>query len=343
MLLFSQRLTHATVTPMQHITVLALPESLCSSISLPVEMLNAANDLARSRNRHYPALQIDIVSEKTGLSKTAGGLSINCTAIYKDIKKTDLLILPALWRNPSRVLQRNKALLPWIQDLAAGGALLCAVGTSSCFLAEAGLLDEKPATTHWHFCDTFAKRYPRVDLKRDYLITQAGNIYCAGSANSVADLTVHLAGRFYGQDIAKAVEGQFSPEIRRPFENHAYAQFDTSLHRDETIIDAQEWLRQHCIEEISLSDLANKLDLSPRTFNRRFKKAVGVTANSYLQNLRLNNAKELLRTSNLSITEVAARSGYQDDSYFCLRFRKLMGQTPLSYRKSVRGKLFQLI
>lgn len=328
---------------MQHITVLILNESLCSSVSLPIEMLNAANELARSRNRLFPALDIEIVGETTGLAKTAGGLQINCTSTYEDIKKTDLLILPALWRNPSRILLRNRKFLPWIRDLSAGGTLLCAVGTSSCFFAEAGLLDGKPATTHWHFCDTFAKRYPLVDLKKEYLITQAGNIYCAGSANSVADLTVHLVGRFYGQEIARAVEGQFSPEIRRPFENHAYAQFDTSLHQDEIIIDAQEWLRQHCTEEISLDNLAKQLGLSPRTFSRRFKQAAGITAGNYLQSLRLNNAKELLRTSNLAVAEIATRSGYFDSSYFCLRFRKLMGQTPRAYRQSVRGKLFQLI
>ncbi|MEE8056702.1 MAG: helix-turn-helix domain-containing protein [Pseudomonadales bacterium] len=328
---------------MQHVTLLALPNSLATSISLPLEMLNAANQTARSRHRKQSTIQLEVVSSHIGSVKTAGGLQVLATATIDTIGQTDLIILPSLWRNPLHTLKQHIYLLPWIKKMAAQDALICAVGTSSYFLAEAGLLDNKPATTHWHYCDQFARRYPQVDLKRQYLITQAENIYCAGSVNSVADLMVHLVERFYGQDIARQVEAQFSPEIRRSFENHAYAQFDSSLHQDETIIEAQEWLRVHITETIDFRELATRLDLSMRSFNRRFKQAAGITAGNYLQQQRLDNAKELLRTSNLSISEVAAQSGYQDSSYFCARFKKVMGQTPLVYRKSVRGKLFKVI
>ena len=328
---------------MQRISILALPQSLGSSIHLPLEMLHAANELARSKDRRYPLTHVDIISDNKQPLTTTGGATLTATATIDEIKQTDLLILPALWRNPARIVRNNKHLLPWLCKLAAKDTLLCAVGTSSSFLAEAGLLDGKPATTHWHYCDEFAQRYPNVDLKRQYLITQADNIYCAGSVNSVADLIVHLVARFYGQDIAQAVEGQFSPEIRRPFESHAYAQFDTHRHQDEIIIGAQEWLQEFCTEDISLTQLAQKMDLHPRTFNRRFKQAVGMTASDYLQNHRVNVGKELLRSTNLSIAEVANQSGYSDSSYFCARFKKIIGQTPLAYRKSVRGKLFNVI
>lgn len=327
---------------MQHVTILALPQCLASSISFPLEILNAANDLARSRDRHQPPMQIAVASTEEGPVMAAGGMTVVASAAFRDIEQTDLLILPALWRNPVTALRRHAYVVPWLRKLASQDSLLCAVGTSSCFLAEAGLLDYKPATTHWHYCDQFSQRYPRVNLKRQFLITQADNIYCAGSVNSVADLMVHLVGRFFGQDIARLVEGQFSPEIRRPFESHAYTQFDNSLHQDETIIEAQEWLRAHCTETINIAALAAQLDLTMRTFNRRFKQATGITASEYLQNQRLNGAKDLLRTSNLSMAEVADRSGYQDSSYFCARFKKIMGQTPLNYRKSVRGKLFKV-
>jgi len=306
-------------------------------------MLNAANELARSRNRKLAPLQIELAAVTPGPVTTAAGLSINSTTALQDIEHTDLVIIPALWRNPLRALRSNRGLLPWLSARAAQSTLICAVGTSSAFLAEAGLLDNKPATTHWHFCDGFARRYPKVILKREYLLTQADNLYCAGSVNSVADLTVHLVEKLYGQAIARAVEGQFSPEIRRPFESHAYTQHDSTLHQDETIIDAQEWLRAHFSETILFSQLATTLGLGERTFSRRFKQAVGLSPSSYLQNLRLNTAKDLLRTSNVSVADVAIRCGYQDDSYFCLRFKQIMGQTPLAYRKSVRGKLFKLL
>ncbi len=328
---------------MQHITLLAPPACLATSISLPLEILNAANEQVRTRNRKQPRLQIEIVSQKIGAVVTAGGLSIVATATPDMIDQTDLVIIPSLWRNPVNNLKKHGWIIPWLQRLAKQQSLICAVGTSSYFLAEAGLLDNQPATTHWYYCDQFAERYPQVELKRQYLITQADRIYCVGSVNSIADLMVHFIKQRYGQAIARQVEGQFSPEIRRPFADHAYAEEASSPHQDETIIEAQEWLQRHYREAVNLSDLAAELQLSPRTFNRRFKQAVGTTASDYLQSQRLDNARELLRTSNLSIQEVASASGYQDSSYFCGRFKKVMGQTPLAYRKSVRGKLFKVI
>ena len=105
----------------------------------------------------------------------------------------------------------------------------------------------------------------------------------------------------------------------------------------------QEWLNQHYGKEVVISALAEQFNLSLRSFNRRFKQATGITAGEYLQTIRLNNAKELLRTSNLAIAEIGAQCGYQDNSYFCARFKKIMSQTPLAYRKAVRGKLFNVI
>ena len=327
---------------MQHVTLLCLPQSLGSSTSLPLEMLNAADAFSRSLSRRRAKLSIHLASIGTEPIKTAGGLTILPDCRISDITHTDLLILPALWRDPQQSLRRYPEVITWLQQLAAIDCLICAVGTSSCWLAAAGLLDNKPATTHWYYCDEFKKRYPNVDLKPQYLITQAGNLYCAGSVNSVADLMVHLINRTFGQTVARQVEGQFSPEIRQPYENHAYAQHGTGLHQDETIIQAQEWLRSQADQEVSLSVLAQQLRLSMRSFNRRFKQAAGVTPSQYLQRCRINNAKELLRTSNISIAEIAERSGYQDSSYFCARFKQQMGQTPLNYRSSVRGKLFRL-
>ena len=328
---------------MQHLTLVVFPSALATSISLPLEMLNAASETARSKNRHRPALQLAVTSSHTGPIETAGGLQLIVTETFDSIEQSDLIILPSLWRNPLQTLRQQRKLLPWLKKMSSQGSVICAVGSSSYLLAEAGLLDNKPATTHWYYCTHFAKRYPQVDLKHQYLITQAENIYCAASVNSGADLTIHLIGLFYGQDIARIVEAQFSPEIRRPFEDHAYAQFDSDIHQDETIILAQEWLREHSNETVQLTTLAEKLGLSMRSFNRRFKQATGITAGKYLQNQRLDSARELLRTSNLSINEVAAQSGYQDGSYFCARFKKTMGKTPLAYRKSVRGKLFKVL
>jgi transcriptional regulator GlxA family with amidase domain len=325
-----------------HITLLALPDALTSSLTLPLEMFTAAADLARAGNRRNVALTHSIAGIGGQPVAMAGGLVLQPDCDWQVITRTDLLILPALWRNPRVHLRRHPQLPAWLRELAARGTRLCAVGTSSYFLAEAGLLDRRPATTHWFYFDDFARRYPRLQLKRHHLITEADGIYCAGSVNSVADLTVHFIELFFGSRIARGIETQFSPEIRRPFESHAFNAERADVHDDELVIEAQDWLRAHHAEVVSMPALALHLGASLRSLNRRFRHATGTSPLNYLQQCRLQTARELLQTSNLTIAELAAKAGYPDSSYFCRLFKRVMKQTPSDYRHAVRGKLFHL-
>lgn len=330
---------------MPHITLLALPNALASSLSLPMEMLTGADQLARTQrlpmpSEKYQPLQHDVVGLDGHEATMANGLTLKLSGRPDDVQRTDLLIVPALWRNPLAVVRQQQQLLPWLRRLGNEGTLLCAVGTGSFLLAEAGLLDGLPATTHWFYFDHFARRYPQVNLRRGHLITEAGNISCAGSVNSVADLTIHFIQNFYGRQIARKVEAQFSPEIRRPFEMHAYSLGHGDIHSDELVAQAQDYLRRRYAETWRMPTLAEQLGISLRSLNRRFKAATGMSPSEYLQQQRLNSARDLLRTSNLSITEVSIACGYADADYFCRLFNATMKQTPRAYREAARGKLF---
>lgn len=325
---------------MPRVAFIALPHTLASSITLPTEMLVAA--ASQTGPQRAQQLTLHVASADGGPVAAVGGLLLAATLDYHQLPamEPELVILPALWRNPLPVLRRRADLLPILRQLAASGAMICAVGSSSFFLAEAGLLDRRPATTHWFYLDLFARRYPQVDLKPHHLITRAGSLYCAGSVNSVADLTVYFIERFYGAAAARRVEAQFSPEIRRPFEAHSFTQGRENIHQDELVAEAQAWLRSHLQRENTVQQLAARLDMSTRSLNRRFHQATGMSPIQYLQAQRIQAARELLRTSNLSVSEVAAQVGYQDVSYFCQRFKQAVKQTPAAYRKAVRAKLF---
>jgi transcriptional regulator GlxA family with amidase domain len=317
------------------------PRVLLSSITLPLEMLTAADHFYQVHHKSAARLRLRVATLDGEALGATGIFSIQPTCSLDQLVDIDLLYLPTLWRNPQSVLHRQRRLIPLLQSIASRQTLVCAVGTGSCFLAEAGLLNNKPATTHWYYMEAFSRRYPGVDLKRQHLITRAGNLYCVGSVNSVADLTCYFIERFYGPQIARQVESHFSPEIRRSYRQQGYFEGEAILqHHDELMIDAQQWLHEHFTEPLSFAELADQLGMSQRTLNRRFKLATGMSPGRYLQQLRLEQARELLRDSNLPVAEIAVSVGYQDIGYFSTLFREHMAQSPTAYRQAVRGKLF---
>ncbi|WP_116364460.1 GlxA family transcriptional regulator [Parahaliea mediterranea] len=316
------------------------PDALASSVTLPMEILQAASQMASVGSRGRAQARFLLTAPEATPLRLASGIQLTPDLPFAQLPPLDLLILPAIWRNPLPTL---KGAAPWLSQLSAiagGGTRICSVGTASCLLAEAGLLNGRPATTHWNYFERFARRYPRVQLKTRHLITQSNNIYCVGSVNSIADLMVHIVEDWFGTRVARAVEQQFSPEIRRSFRAAAYQDGPRSSHHDETVLRAQQYLQDHLASGASLDALARQLDISPRTLSRRFRNATGYTPQQYLNSLRLTTARDLLRRSNLSIAEICWQLGLQDVSYFARLFRRHHGMSPMRYRQAARGKLF---
>lgn len=327
---------------MQHVSLLAFDNMLSSSVAIPLEMLEAARALLRVRRDARAQFQVEVVAAEMAPLAMLGGFQIRPTATFEQVANTDLIVVPALWRNPKPLLRAQQEAIYWLARQYRQGASLVAIGTGVCLLAEAGILDGKAATTHWHYLEQFAKDYPRVQLKRQYLLTQAGRIFCAASVNSGADLMVHVIGLQYGRELALKVEQQFSPEVRANFETQVFYSDSAQQHPDEAIAHVQTWLQQNYSQPVSLPELAELAELSPRQFNRRFLKVVGQTPNQYVQQLRCAAAKELLQQTNLSISAIAVTVGYNEGSYFGRVFHSYTGQTPSAFRQKVRAKLFML-
>lgn len=315
---------------------------LATSSTLPMEMLLAADSAARSAlsEGHQRSLDLKTIGIDTSPISTRTGFSWQPDCAIMDKPPSDLIYIPGLWRNPRPVIHQHRETLEWLREQSQNGAIISAVGTGVCFLAEAGLLDGKAATTHWHYFDQFQKDYPAVQLKRQYFITQAGNLYCAASVNSLADLTVHFIQRFFGKNIASHVERHFSHEIRQAYETRGFFEATENRHPDEDITQIQIWLQDNYQRDILFPQVAARFSMSIRTLNRRFKNALGQTPLDYLQEVRINIAKDLLKTSNLTINEIADKIGYQDTGYFTALFKKKLSTTPNAYRNTVRAKLF---
>ena len=309
---------------------------LASSITLPMEILaGAAQALGRGAQQ---SLSFQCFSEQGGPLTLQSGLTV-LTESFDALIKADLLIIPAIWRQPHRVLQKNPRHIAVITQHLSKRGLTVSIGSGSFLLAATGQMNGRSATTHWHWFDHFKKRYPMVQLEREQLITQSDQVFCVSSVNSVADLMVFLCGQIFSPRVARHIENQFSPEIRQRFSPSPVGA-PRDLHGDELIVDAQIEISRDLRSVIRLQDMAQKLGVSARTLARRFSAATGVSMTEYRQQRRLDEAQALLRRTNLSIMEIGHAVGLTDASHFTRMFREQTGLTPSGYRIAVREKAF---
>lgn len=323
------------------IAFLVIPNVLATSMSNAYELFFAGNQIARMRNRSKtPHVSLHKVAVKIGRVDLPSGLSLFAdTAINDDIY--DLVYVPALWRNPKPIVNNNPKIVNWLRRQYEHGAIINGTGTGVRFIAETGLLNNRPATTHWHHFDDFARDYPEVKLKRQHFITNAGRLYCAASINAQTDLTLHHIHRIYGKETSDHLAQHFSHEVRQDFDKLNFNQDKNSNHPDEKILQTQLWMQNNLAKtDIQMSELANSEGMSQRNFTRRFRIATDMTPVEYLQSKRIELARDLLQNSNLSISEIAYRVGYLDVSYFTQLFKQKTSITPKAYRTQVRAKLF---
>ena len=172
---------------------LMTPGMLTTGTAYPYEMWVAALDHSRARR-----LQITGSLHLIGVTadKITGHLPLMADCFLADCDALDVLYLPALWRNPRVVLRSvEKQFLPWVRALATAGTKIAAVGSGVCLLAASGLLNNRPATTHWYYFEEFKRSYPEVDLKSEFFITQSDSLYCAASINSLA-MSLYISSNF---------------------------------------------------------------------------------------------------------------------------------------------------
>ena len=326
---------------MKHIAIALYEQALGTSISLPMEMLQAAIQTAKASDTIFEEYSLVTVGLDLTPVTTGSGIAITPQQVIGE-QDYALIFMPSIWRSPRHNLRHYQDYIPWMIEQYQKGAIVCGAGTGAFFVAETGLLNGKAATTHWFYFKQFETMYPKIKLQKKHFITKAENLYCAGSLNAVADMTVHLIELLFDKRVAQHVESQFSNEVRSSFQHSAFLYEKTLAHTYEDILQVQAWLQDHYNEPLNIEKLAKRFDLSVRSFNRRFKEASQQTPKQYIQELRIDAAKELLRKTNLSIGDIADHVGYQDVSYFSEIFKRKLGSNPKSYRLSVRNKLFKL-
>ncbi|MBU8818313.1 GlxA family transcriptional regulator [Mycolicibacterium goodii] len=217
------------------------------------------------------------------------------------------------------------------------GTRLVSICTGAFVLAAAGLLDGRPATTHWRYADDLRSLHPTIEVDENVLFVDDGDLLTSAGLAAGIDLCLHIIRSDHGTQVANAVARHC---VVPPWREGGQAQFiDRSVPVSDPASTAatREWALDRLHEELTVERLARHAHMSPRTFSRRFTDETGQSPGTWIRNRRLDYARELLESQDLPIDEVARLSGLGTAGNLRHHLRRGLGMSPSNYRKVYQG------
>jgi transcriptional regulator GlxA family with amidase domain len=316
---------------MKHVTILALNDGVSASIADPCIMFNGVNDLLIQSGKP-PAFKVQLA----GLTKTVklhnGFFTVHTDILLEDLKKSDLVIIPALGGEIMSALKKNAAFIPWISKQYKRGADVASLCLGAFLLASTGLLKGKECSTHWLMSTQFREMFPDVTLVDGRVVTEQNGLFSSGGATSYWSLILHLVEKYAGREMAIMASKVYALEIDRKSQSPFIMFNGQKEHVDDPIREAQDYIESRVSERISVGELAVRFAIGRRHFERRFKKATNNTPVEYIQRVKMEAAKKHFETSRKNVNEVMYDVGYSDTKAFRTMFKKITGLSPLDYK-----------
>jgi len=310
-----------------NITVLTLEGVFDTGLATVLDALSTANELAALHACPGPQFNVSIAAVRARVY-SAQRLRVPVMAV-RDCPRPDCVIVPALGYKMPEPLQRALArhdvadAVVALREWAASGTRIAAACIGTFVLAESGLLDRHEATTTWWLTPVFRQRYPAVRLDAGRMIVNSGQFVTAGAALSHVDMTLWLI-RQASPELA-ALVAKYLIVDARPSQS-AYAISDHLAHSDPLVERFDRWARRQLDKGFNLDDAARELATSKRTLARRIRDVLGKTPISYVQDMRIERAVHLLKTTNSGVDQIAGMVGYADGVTLRNLLRRRLGK-----------------
>jgi transcriptional regulator GlxA family with amidase domain len=312
---------------MHRVAVLALDGVYPFDLGIPSRVL--ANARTPSGEPRY---EVRTCSADGGPVRTAADFSLSVDHGPELLATADTVIVPSCSPPGEWVPGPVEGVFEHVRP----GTRLVSICTGSYVLAAAGLLDGRPATTHWRLADHFQRSFPEVRVDPDVLFVDDGDVLTSAGAASGIDLCLHLIRRDHGSEVANQAaracvvppwrDGGQAQYIEHPVPEPAAA--STSATRA--------WALEHLDRPLPLAELAAHARMSVRTFTRRFRDETGHSPSAWLSRQRLELARRLLETTDLPVDAVARRAGFGTAVSLRQHLHAAIGVSPLAYRRTFR-------
>ncbi len=316
---------------MKHITIIANAGSNLGSIDNPRRAFLFVNDYMKQKGEK-PLFKVQVAGLTKEILLENGLCTLHADVTIDRLKKTDLIIIPAIDGDIARQMGKGKAFIPWIIQQYKQGTEIASLCVGAFLLAATGLLDGKSCSTHWRAANEFKELFPKVHLVTEKVITDEHGIYTSGGAFSAANLILYIIEKYVGREAAIRCSKMFQVDLDRQSQSPFIIFEGQKGHDDERIREAQEYIEKNYQAKISVGQLTSLLALSRRNLERRFKRATANTVVEYIQRVKIEAAKKYFEDSGKNINEVMYDVGYNDTKAFRTVFKKITGLSPVQYR-----------
>ena len=314
------------------VVVLAVDRVVGLELGLPHRLLGSAED-AHGR----PLYRVRIATLDGGPVRAADGFSVVPDHDGTALAEAGTVVVPGVIGGPAVREGRIPDALREALRASAAHARMVSICTGSSILAAAGLLDGRPATTHWRDAEAFGRNFPTVRLDPDVLFVDDGDVLTSAGVAAGIDLLLHLVRRDHGSEVANRVARR---NVVAPWREGGQAQFvERPLPESGGAGTAatRAWATERLGEPLTLADLAAHARMSVRTFTRRFREETGVSPLRWLAAQRLALARQLLESTDASVDRVAADAGFGTPASLRQHLRAAIGVAPGAYRRSYQG------
>jgi transcriptional regulator GlxA family with amidase domain len=314
------------------VAVLALPETMAYEVGLPHQFLGSA--VGPDGRRLY---RVRVASLDGGPVRTSAGYSLLPEHDASILDEAQTVVIPGIYGTSAMTDGTVPLELADLLRRTGEHARVVSICTGAFVLAAAGLLDGRPATTHWVHSAAFARLFPRVRLDPDVLFVDDGDVLTSAGNAAGIDLLLHVIRRDHGSEVASRVARR---SVVAPWREGGQSQFverPVPEPGDSGTAATRAWALQRLGVPLTLADLAGHAQMSVRTFTRRFREETGMSATQWLVQQRVALARQLLEGTDTPVERVAVEAGFGTTASMRQHLHAAIGVAPLAYRRSYRG------